>query len=274
VVSRNSWTATRQSSGSLRSTSRGGTLEARILDFRGNAPRALTAFRSLVQTTAELHKDNVFHRDIKPANIFIGADGRLILGDFGIAFLPNLPERLTFTGESVGPHDYMPPRAETEGQLLSVDGRFDVYELGKVLWCMVAGRLRLVREWHKRPAYDLTVVFPNDSQMHAINAILDKCLSENPDECLPDAHELLLVVDAHLSVMRRGGQMLREDVPRPCRVCGKGLYRLGDGQVHKDSTVLRSGSVTGGEFRNEGQSFLARFWVCDYCGNVELFRIL
>lgn len=34
-----------------------------------------------------------------------------------IALLPNLPERLTFTNESVGPRDYMPPWAETEERL-------------------------------------------------------------------------------------------------------------------------------------------------------------
>jgi serine/threonine protein kinase len=123
-----------------------GTLEDYLLNYAGNAFLSLTAFHSLVETVAGLHKDNIFHRDIKPANIFMGNDGQLILGDFGIAFLPNLPERLTFTQESVGPRDYMPPWAETEDRLEEVGGQFDVYELAKVLWCMVAGRLKLVRE--------------------------------------------------------------------------------------------------------------------------------
>jgi len=51
----------------------------------------------------------VVHRDIKPQNIFIGEQGELLLGDFGIVFLPNQAERLSFTGESVGPRDFMPP---------------------------------------------------------------------------------------------------------------------------------------------------------------------
>jgi serine/threonine protein kinase len=191
----------------------GGTLEDHLLRYTGNPVLSLTAFHSLVETVAALHKDNIFHRDIKPANVFIGNDGGLILGDFGIAFLPNLPERLTFTNESVGPRDYMPPWAETEDRLEKVDGTFDVYELGKLLWCMVAGRLKLIREWYKRPEFDLVLKFPNDPQVHMVNAILDKCLHESPDKCLPRASELLLVVDAHLSVMLRGGQMLREGYP-------------------------------------------------------------
>jgi serine/threonine-protein kinase len=151
----------------------GGTLEDHLLRFKGDALHSLVAFRDLVETVASLHLENIYHRDIKPANIFIGVDGRLILGDFGIAFLPDQPERLTFTNESVGPRDYRPPWAEVEERLDQVSGHFDVYMLGKLLWCMVAGRLKLVREWHMRPEYDLTVKFPANPQMYMINAILE-----------------------------------------------------------------------------------------------------
>ena len=151
-----------------------------------------------------------------------------------------------------------------------MDGKFDVYELGKVLWCMVAGRLKLVREWHRRREFDLTVKFPNDPSMHMVNAILDKCLTENPEECPSQASELLLWVDAHLSVMRRGGQMLREGTPRPCRVCGQGLYEPGGtrGQV----VGLPSGSgPTSASWRHEGALYASLF-VCNYCGNIQFFR--
>lgn len=193
----------------------GGTLEDNLPRGAGNAFFCLSIFRSLVETVAALHKDDIVHRDIKPANIFVSNDGNLFLGDFGIAFLPNLPERLTFTNESVGPRDYMPPWAETELRLEEVGAQFDVYELGKLLWCMVAGRLKLLREWYKRREFDLTVRFPNDPRMHMINAILEKCLSENPEKILSHAGLLLIEVDAHLNVMRQGGQMLRDGVPRP-----------------------------------------------------------
>ena len=245
----------------------GGTIEDHPLKYKGNAISALTAVRPLVETVAALHKDNIFHRDIKPANIFIANDGSLILGDFGIAFLPNLPERITLLKESVGPRDYIPPWAETEERLEKVGGNFDVYMLGKLLWCMVAGRLKLTREWFNRPDFDLTVRFQNNPRMHMINAILEKCVHETPDKCLPSGGELLPWVDAHLSVMRRGGQMLRDDVPRPCRICGQGFY--------KASGVLGLPvSVTAGHpgsWRHEGALY-ASFLTCDYCGNIELFK--
>ena len=245
----------------------GGTIEDHSLKYKGNALSALTAIRPLIETVAALHKDSIFHRDIKPANVFIGNDGSLILGDFGIAFLPNLPERVTLLNESVGPRDYIPPWAETEERLEKVGGNFDVYMLGKLLWCMVAGRLKLTREWFNRPDFDLTVRFQNNPRMHMINAILEKCVHETPDKCLPSGGELLPWVDAHLSVMRRGGQMLRDDVPRPCRICGQGFY--------KASGVLGLPvSVTAGHpgsWRHEGALY-ASFLTCDYCGNIELFK--
>jgi serine/threonine protein kinase len=250
-----------------------GTLEDHALWYQGNPLLALTAFLPLVETVAALHKDNIFHRDIKPANIFIGNEGRLILGDFGIAFLPNLPQRVTFLNESVGPRDYMPPWAETEERLEEVSSNFDVYMLGKLLWCMVAGRLKLVREWYSRPEFDLTVKFQNDPKMHMINAILDKCLHETPDKCLPRAGELLPWVNECLSIMGRGGQMLRDGVPRPCRVCGKGFYQTLTGTSPQALGLPIYVGVPGGpgSWRHEGALY-ARFLTCDYCGNVELFK--
>jgi hypothetical protein len=77
---------------------------------------------------------------------FVGDRVKLILGDFGIVFLPNQPERLSVTGESVGPHDFMPPWVYLDEQPGPINPNFDVYMLGKVLWCMVAGKLKLHRE--------------------------------------------------------------------------------------------------------------------------------
>ncbi len=256
----------------------GRTLEYHSVKYAGNTGLALTAFRSLVETVARLHGENIIHRDIKPANVFIGDDGRLILGDFGIAFLPNLPERFTLTNESVGPHDYIPPWADKEERLEKIGANFDVYMLGKLLWCMIAGRLKLTREWHRKPDFDLTLKFQDYPHMYMINAILDKCLVEDPANCLPSAQELLMVVDAHLSVIHRGGQLLSENVPRPCRVCGQGFYRTPAdswGQPNQ-ALVIPAGSfsVPGNypaSWRQEGALYLQPF-VCEVCGHIEFFK--
>src|SRR5579859_2459736 len=242
------------------------TLEYYPLKYKGNAVLALKAFRSLVQTMALLHKEGHVHRDIKPANVFIKNDDDLIPGDFGIVFSPDAPDRLTRTGERVGPRDYMPPWANLGVRHEEVRPRDDVYMLGKLLWSMVAGHAVLPREYHKHPEYefDLTKTFPNDPNMQMINAILDKCVVEQPDQCLPNAQELLGCTDEALGVIIRGGQLLREGVPRPCRICGKGFYGpVVFPQVPNALPGLRLW-LSGSEIVSLPVSPLA----CDYCGRV------
>ena len=66
-----------------------GNLEDHLLEYKGNPALALKAFRSMVNTVSLLRKEGIVHRDIKPANIFIGKDHELVLGDFGLVFVPD-----------------------------------------------------------------------------------------------------------------------------------------------------------------------------------------
>jgi serine/threonine protein kinase len=249
----------------------GRTLEHHPLKYRGKPAPALEAFRSLVQTVAMLHKEGYVHRDIKPANVFVRSDGELVLGDFGIVFVPNPRDRVTQTGERVGPRDYMAPWANLGARHENVHPRDDVYMLGKLLWSMIDGHAVLPREYHKHPEYEfnLTKTFPNDVNMHMINAILDKCVVEQADQCLPGAGDLLLFVDDALGIIKRGGQLQREGVPRPCHVCGKGFYQpvsLRENSQHRP-VGLRFWVIGTGD----SGTLPARPLACDYCGHVELF---
>lgn len=245
----------------------GGTLGDHPLAYKGNVPLALKALRSLAETVASLHKEGIVHRDIKPANVFIGTDGQLILGDFGIVYLPDLPDRLTRPDESVGPHEYMPPWGDLGERLERVQPNFDVYMLGKVLWCMVSGRLRLPREWFRRPEYDLVRTNPADPHMHMVNIILDKCVVEDPEKCLSSAADLLLVLNECLRVIDGGGQLLTPDVPRPCGICGKGLYKSEGPDGRQTGTQLLDAN------RVHVGTFYFRPFVCDYCKHIEFFKV-
>ncbi len=248
-----------------------GTLGDHPHRYRGKVLPALRAFRSLVQTVGDLHKNGLVHRDIKPANVFIRNDNELVLGDFGIVYVPGAPHRLTLSRERVGPRDYMPPWANLGARLEQVKPSSDVYMLGKLLWSMIDGHSILPREYHKDPEYefDLTKTFPNDPHMHLINAILDKCVVERAEQCLPSAGDLLLVVDDALGIIERGGQFLRKGVPRPCRVCGKGFYQaltLNENPQNK-ALGLRFWGIGTGDI----STVPARPLACDYCGHLELF---
>lgn len=87
-----------------------GTLEDHLLEYKGNAATALKAFRSVVNTVAQLHKEDIVHRDIKPANIFVRNKDEFVLGDFGLVFVPERLPRITrYQGETVGASDFIPP---------------------------------------------------------------------------------------------------------------------------------------------------------------------
>src|SRR5580698_6401881 len=204
-----------------------GTLEDHLEEYTGNAALALKAFRSVVATIALLHNEGKVHRDIKPANIFIGKEHEFVLGDFGLVYVPNREARITrLHGETVGAGDFIPP-ATWRGmgtRLENVKTNFDVYMLGKVLWCMVAGKPKLDREFWDEPENDLTKLFPSDPHMHMINLILKRSVVTREPNCCGSADDLLLQVDTNLEQIKQGGQLLHDGIRRICHICGAGEY--------------------------------------------------
>lgn len=243
-----------------------GTVEDHIGRYRGKTLPALRAFRSLVSAVASLHKDGYVHRDIKPANVFVRNDDELVLGDFGIVYVPESAERLTLTNERVGPRDYMPPWADLGVRHEHVQANIDTYMLGKLLWCMVAGRLKLPREYHARPEFDLTKLFPNDQSMYQINSILGACIVEHADQCLKSADELLGRVDESIALIERHAAVVEQDgkLMLPCRVCGKGTY--------EPYTAQGSARIPRFDDLNRQETAIhMRVLVCNVCTHYEFF---
>ena len=250
-----------------------GTLAGHLLRYRGNLKLAFTSFLSLVKTVLALHQDKIVHRDIKPQNIFVGDGDELILGDFGIVFLPNQPERVSVTGESVGPRDFMPPWVLLNDQPGEINPSFDAYMLGKVLWCMVAGRLKLHREDFLHPQLNVVKMWPGNPDMNMVNTILSKCVVPREDDCLPSAQDLYLMVGKFVEMMQYGGHVVRDDVPRRCQVCGVGFYHRenfdrSQPRIDPNKPVaLRFWSVG----TTEIGSLTVRPLICDTCGHLQLF---
>jgi eukaryotic-like serine/threonine-protein kinase len=178
-----------------------GTLDNHLHRYRGQHIAALCAFRPLVEAVAGLHAQGVIHRDIKLRNIFVSEHDDLVLGDFGLVFPEEQTTRVTRTHERVGSRDWIAPWADIPQCLENPNPTLDVFCLGKVLWCMLSGAPSLPFWYHRRKAYDLCEMFkwngeggkkiPNQ-YMVAINSdILDNCIVEREEKCLPSATELL-----------------------------------------------------------------------------------
>jgi hypothetical protein len=140
--------------------------------------------------------------------------------------------------------------------------------LGKLLWCMVSGRLLLRREWFKEPQNDISLMFKDDPHALIINTILEKCVVERSQNCasITDLHAMVI---AYVHVVEHGGQPLDEGVPRPCHVCGFGFYRR---EVLKADTLAYRFTVSNSDRGADTSTIFVQFYICDSCGHIELFR--
>lgn len=89
-------------------------------------------FLQLVNTLSFLQASSIAHRDIKPENILLTSDFNVVLADFGSA-CPNHPHLDRY----IGTEGYIAPELLRRK---NYDGfQSDVFSLGVVLFCMVAG---------------------------------------------------------------------------------------------------------------------------------------
>jgi serine/threonine protein kinase len=112
---------------------------ADLIQKRGPLPWPLAALYAAQIASALQHAHNhgIIHRDLKPTNLFFGDDGRVVLGDFGIARDIHDADG-TDPGRTVGTYAYMSPEQIcADGE---ITGKSDLYSLGCVAYEMLAGR--------------------------------------------------------------------------------------------------------------------------------------
>jgi serine/threonine-protein kinase len=156
---------------------------------------ALDILEPICDALATAHDAGVIHRDIKASNVFLAADGRVVLLDFGIAKLidPVAGGGLTLSRQSLGTPSAMAPeqiagRAATE--------RTDVYGLGALLYHMLVGEPAFAAEGSatsmqylhchaRRPRPSARASLPP-----AIDDVVTTAMSIEPDRRYAGAREL------------------------------------------------------------------------------------
>ncbi len=143
----------------------------------------------LCRALAQAHAQRVVHRDVKPANVLISVDGRVKVGDFGIA---RLAEGSTdgALGTVVGTPRYMAPE---QARGLPTTPATDVYGAGIVLYEMLAGRppftersaVELALRHLSDPPPALAAGTPRD-----LIQIVHRALAKDPAERYPSAREM------------------------------------------------------------------------------------
>ncbi len=118
----------------------GGSLRD-LLNQQGKLPveQAVLLAIGMCEGLAKFHAKGIVHRDIKAENILLTADGRPKVADFGIAHVPEAAGGMALTQVGFQPSTllYSSPE-QVRGE--PVDARSDVYQIGELLFYMLAGR--------------------------------------------------------------------------------------------------------------------------------------
>jgi serine/threonine protein kinase/Tol biopolymer transport system component len=172
----------------------GMTLRQRLAAGALPEAKALEYADQLIQGLVAAHDRGIVHRDLKPDNVFVTADDRLKILDFGLAKLaPAQPENdlptQTASGVVLGTPGYMAPE-QVRGQ--PVDHRTDIFAVGVILFEMVAGRRLFAAE---TSAETMTAVLreappPIPGVSAGLEQIIRHCLEKEPAARCQSARDL------------------------------------------------------------------------------------
>jgi len=167
----------------------GESLARRLRRGRVAPAEACEIALQLARALARAHSQRVVHRDVKPANVLITRDGRVKVGDFGVA---RLAESTTDAPVATiaGTPGYMAPEQASGG--ISSPAT-DVYGVGIVLYEMLAGHT----PFGGKSAVELALRHVNDPPPplaahtpRTLVRVVERALAKDPTDRYRDGHEL------------------------------------------------------------------------------------
>ncbi|MDO0917269.1 serine/threonine-protein kinase [Streptomyces sp. DT2A-34] len=190
---------------------------AALLERQRSLPEREAARIALcvLEALSAAHLRGVLHRDVKPGNVLLGADGRVVLSDFGIAYIAG-EESLTRSGEFMGSLAYTAPERMGGSRPGPAS---DLWSLGVLLFQMVEGWSPFQRvSVEGTVGAVLTAKTPGTRQADALASVIADLLSKEPGE-RPEADR---VVSALRGVAGEGAS--RHDVPAKSGGSGRRLW--------------------------------------------------
>jgi serine/threonine-protein kinase len=159
---------------------------------RLTVPQAVSILDAVLSGLAAAHKAGIVHRDVKPENVLLAEDGRIKIGDFGLA---RATTANTASGaQLLGTIAYLAPELVTRG---TADARSDIYAIGIMLYEMLTGEQPYKGEQPMQIAFQhATDSVPRPSVKNpGVPEPLDELVlwatEKSPDERPLDAREML-----------------------------------------------------------------------------------
>ncbi|WP_120520475.1 Stk1 family PASTA domain-containing Ser/Thr kinase [Arthrobacter celericrescens] len=171
---------------------KGHTLRDVLREKGALSPRlALALIDPVIEGLAAAHAAGLIHRDVKPENVLIADDGRIKVGDFGLA---RAVTATTSTGSLIGTVAYLAPELVL-GQ--AADARSDIYSAGVMLYEMLTGAQPYTGEVPIQVAYQhVNTELPAPSAAAPglasdLDELVQWCTAKDPEERPVDGGALL-----------------------------------------------------------------------------------
>lgn len=168
---------------------------AQLVDQKGPQPprRALSLILDATRALMWAEQNRIVHRDIKPDNLLLDGEGKVKVGDFGLAANLGRTKALREGGRVMGTPRYMAPE-QAVGK--AVDHRADIYALGGTLYTVLSGvapfegrnRKEIVsRKLRQRPPSLGSLNLDVPAQL---SDVVDRMLARRPNDRYQSAEEV------------------------------------------------------------------------------------